>query len=55
MRDSTHRAVLWEEAKGKLRAISATYENEREAFETWDKYIEEIITHVEDHGTGGFT
>ena len=55
MRDSTIRAVLWEEAKGKLRAIIASYENDPELFDEFQKHAEDFITDVEDHGRGGFT
>lgn len=55
MRDSTRRAMLWEQAKGVLRAITASYENEQAAFDEWDEHLEKFITDTEDRAKGGFT
>ena len=54
MRDSTARAILWEKAKGILRAITASYENEQDQFEEWDSHLERFIKDTEDNATGGF-
>lgn len=54
MRDSTHRALLWEQAKGLLRAITASYEHEEELFNDWNLHLENFIMETENNGRGGF-
>lgn len=55
MRNATYRGMLWEQAKGLLRAITASYEEEQDEFEEWDAHLEAFITETEDNGRGGFT
>ena len=52
------RAILWEQAKGSLRAIIATYSDDdgprhEKYFAEADEVIEDFIKHFEDHGIGG--
>jgi hypothetical protein len=47
------RGILWEEAKGKLRALLNTYypdQNGTDYFEPMDKAVNKFIKNVEDNG-----
>ena len=44
------RAMAWERAKGELRSMLATYENEQATFAAMDDALDEFIVMVEENG-----
>lgn len=52
MQEDVQRSILWEEAKGKLRAILASYYQDERYMEI-DNAITNFIADVEDNAWGG--